>query len=60
MKHYIKLSELQYFAKRDTTIVLNNGKIVVGFTSCQDANLYATQKSIIYKEIVNECIILKY
>ena len=60
MKKFIHLSELQFFANRPTSILFNDGSIMVGFSSCFDASNYCTQNNIQYKEILNECIIIKY
>lgn len=60
MKKYINLSELQLFAIRPTSIIFNDGSFQVGFNSCNEARDYAVKNKIVYKEIINECIIEKY
>ena len=60
MKKFIHLSELQFFANRPTSIILNDGSFIVGFYSINEASLYAVENKLTYKEIINECATVKY
>ena len=60
MKKHINLSELQLFAIRPTSIMFQDGSFMIGFNSCIEARDYAIKNKIIYKEIINECVIEKY
>jgi len=59
-KTFLHLSELQFFAKRDTIIVLNDNSFIGTFESAFEAKEYAIKNKLQYKEITNECIIEKY
>jgi hypothetical protein len=60
MKKFIHLSELLYFANVPTSIILKDGSFIGGFNSINEASIYAAKKGLIYKEIVNKRLTLKY
>lgn len=60
MKKFVHLSELQFFANRPTSVILLDGSLKVGFNSCFEASNFCVQNKLKYKEIINECLIIRY